>query len=182
VDSALDTARRISTELRPGILDLGIVAAIEWQSSQFQQRMDVPCRVACVQEEIPLEDEIAIALFRIFQETLTNIAKHACASQVEVELGTGDGRVSLVVSDNGIGITDSDLSRPNAFGIRGMKERMLHLGGDASISRASAGTTVTVSVPISRASPQASTSDDVQLPLFGRAFQSMIPEEWRNER
>jgi signal transduction histidine kinase/CheY-like chemotaxis protein len=176
VDSALDMARRISTELRPGILDLGIVAAIEWQSAEFQKRMDMPCLVTCAQEDIPLEDEISIALFRIFQETLTNIAKHAGASQVDVILDASEDRVSLVVSDNGRGLADADLSNPNAFGIRGMQERALNLGGEASVYRTPGGTTVMVSVPRSIAAATQSPADDELLLLFGRATSSGGPD------
>ena len=146
VDGALDTARRISTDLRPGILDLGIVAAIEWQSAEFQKRMDIPCQVTCAHEEIPLQDEIAIALFRIFQETLTNIAKHAGATRVEVKLDASADRVDLVVSDNGRGLSDADFSKPGSFGIRGIEERAHTLGGAVSISRSDAGATVKVSL------------------------------------
>jgi two-component system sensor histidine kinase UhpB len=174
VDGALDTARRISTELRPGILDLGIVAAVEWQGAEFEKRMDIPCRVTCTHEEIPLDDEISIALFRIFQETLTNIAKHAGASQVEVMLDASAERVSLLVSDNGRGLVEADLSKPKSFGIRGMQERALSLGGEASVSRSPSGVTVMVSVP--RALPVADEGPmgEEQLLLFGRAFQSSL--------
>jgi len=178
VDSALDTARRISTELRPGILDLGIVAAIEWQSAEFQKRMDIPCLVTCAHEEIPLEDGISIALFRIFQETLTNVAKHAGASQVEVKLDASGDRVSLVVNDNGCGLANADLSKRNAFGIRGMQERALRLGGKASVYRTSGGTTVMVSVPRSTPAATESPADDEQPLLFGRATSSGGPDLW----
>jgi signal transduction histidine kinase/CheY-like chemotaxis protein len=175
VDGALDTARRISTELRPGILDLGIVAAIEWQSAEFQKRMEMPCLVTCAQEEISLDGEISIALFRIFQETLTNIAKHAGASQVEVMLDAGADRVNLVVSDNGRGLADADLSKPNTFGIRGMQERAINLGGEASVSGSRAGTTVMVSVPRSIPAATQNPVDDEQMRLFGRVIQPSVP-------
>ena len=164
VNSALDTARRISTDLRPGILDLGIVAAIEWQSAEFQKRMDIPCKVNCTLEEIPLDDEISMALFRIFQETLTNITKHADASRVDVLLQADEQHVTLRVSDNGRGLAMADLSKPKAFGIRGMQERALSLGGEASVSRSARGTTATVRVP--RVTPAAAESlFDVETPL-----------------
>lgn len=170
VDNALDTARRISTELRPGILDLGISAAIEWQAAQFQQRMEIPCRVACPPDDIPLDDEIGIALFRIFQEALTNIAKHARASRVDVELDTDEELVNLTVRDDGVGANGTDLAKPGAFGIRGIRERVLHLGGEASISSTPGGTTITVSVPRSRTPTDPVTEDQEQPLLFGRAY------------
>ena len=147
VDSALDTTRRISTDLRPGILDLGIVAAMEWQGAEFTKRMGIPCMVACTQEHIGLTDEVSIALFRIFQETLTNVAKHAHATRVEVTLEAGDDFVTLVVHDDGRGFSDSDLAKPRAFGIRGILERAYNLGGEASLSRAGGGAEITVRVP-----------------------------------
>mgnify|MGYP003868922669 CR=1 FL=1 len=175
VDSSLDMARRIATELRPGILDLGIVAAIEWQSAEFQKRMDIPCVLTCAHEEIPLKDGISIAMFRIFQETLTNIAKHAGASLVKVVLDASGDRVSLVVSDNGCGLTNADMDKPQAFGIRGVRERALNLGGEASFSTSGGGTTVMVSLPssIPAVSIPAATGDpdDEEVLLFGRQLE-----------
>jgi signal transduction histidine kinase len=172
VDGALDTARRISTDLRPGILDLGIVAAIEWQAAEFEKRMDMPCRVRCAQEEIPVNDEISIALFRIFQETLTNIAKHSGASKVEVKLDADADELNLVVSDDGRGVADADLTKPNAFGIRGIKERALGLGGRASVHRSPGGTTVSINLPLSRPAADASPVDAGKASHLERAMGS----------
>jgi signal transduction histidine kinase/CheY-like chemotaxis protein len=176
VDGALETTRRISTELRPGILDLGIVAAMEWQAAEFEKRMDMPCRMTCAQEEIPLEDKISIALFRIFQETLTNIAKHAGATRVEVELEADADCVTLQVHDNGRGIAAEDLAKPQAFGILGMQERALHLGGSASVRRTRSGTALTVRLPRSTRAAAASPADDEQPLFFGRATSSGGPD------
>jgi len=174
VDSALETTRRIATELRPGILDLGIVAAIEWQSAEFQKRMDVPCQVTCAQEAIPLEDEISIALFRIFQETLTNITKHAGASLVEVELEADADSVTLQVRDNGRGIVAEDLAKPQAFGILGMQERALNLGGSAGVRRTRSGTTVSLRLPRSKQATAAGPGDDELSRFCGQTIESSV--------
>jgi signal transduction histidine kinase len=142
VDTAMEATRRIATELRPGILDLGVVAAIEWQAAEFAKRMDMSCQVTCAHKEIPLDNEISIALFRIFQEALTNVAKHARATRVEVELEADAAYVMLQVHDNGHGIAGVDLAKPQAFGILGMQERARNLGGEASVRRTRSGTAV----------------------------------------
>jgi two-component system sensor histidine kinase UhpB len=172
VDSALETTRRIYTELRPGILDLGIVAAMEWQAAEFEKRMDMPCRMTCAHEEISLDGEISIALFRIFQETLTNIAKHAGATRVEVELEADADTVTLQVHDNGCGIAAEDLAKPQAFGILGMQERTHRLGGSASVRRTRSGTAVTLRLPRSTQAAVASPGDDEEMLFFGRAIES----------
>lgn len=158
VDGAMDATRRIATDLRPGILDLGIVAAIEWQCADFQKRMDLPCKLSCQHDEIGLDGETSITLFRILQEAMTNIAKHARASKVEVELDTLLDRVMLRVADDGLGIASPDLDKASAFGILGMKERVFNLGGDLSISTDQQGTEIMVSLPLASAAalPQGS--------------------------
>lgn len=147
IDSAMEITRRIATELRPGILDLGIVAAIEWQAAEFEKRMDMSCQLTCADHEIQLDARISIAVFRIFQETLTNIAKHAGATRVEVELETDADSVMLQVHDNGRGIAERDLAKPQAFGILGMQERARSLGGDLGVRRTRSGTSVTLRLP-----------------------------------
>jgi signal transduction histidine kinase len=176
VDGALETTRRISTELRPGILDLGIVAAMEWQAAEFEKHMDIPCRLTCVHEEITVDSEISIALFRIFQEALTNIAKHAGATRVEVKLEADADSVTLQVRDNGHGIATEDLAKPRAFGILGMRERALNLGGNASVRRTRGGTAVTVRLPRSTRAAAATPANDEQLLLFRRATSSGGPD------
>ncbi|MBI5910512.1 MAG: response regulator [Betaproteobacteria bacterium] len=176
VDTAMEATRRIATELRPGILDLGIVAAIEWQAAEFEKRMDMSCQVTCAHKEIPLDNKISIALFRIFQETLTNITKHARATRVEVEIEADADNVMLQVHDNGYGITDEDLVKPQAFGILGMRERARNLGGEAGVRRTRSGTAVTLRVPRSVRAAAESPVDDEHLPLFGGATSSGGPD------
>lgn len=167
LDSAMDSTRRIATALRPGILDLGIVAAVQWQAAEFQKRMELPCQVELAQDEIHVDGETSIALFRIFQETLTNITKHANASRVQVELAADDEQVELVVRDDGQGLAQTDLAKPGAFGLLGMRERVLHLGGELHFSPSSSGTEVRVSLPrIANATRFAQTHKE-QIDLFG---------------
>lgn len=149
VDHVIDSTRRISLDLRPGILDCGIVAAIQWQAKEFGVRTKIPCHVICSKDEILLDADLSIAIFRIFQETLTNISKHANASCIKVKLSEAKEIVSLDIVDNGDGITDSDLNKPNSFGIRGMRERCQQLKGTFQIANnPSGGTKVEIRIPI----------------------------------
>jgi two-component system, NarL family, sensor histidine kinase UhpB len=149
VDRTMEAAQQIARDLRPGVLDCGIVAAVKWQAEEFGKRMGVRCDVDCCEEDIALEPNIAIAIFRIFQEALTNISKHAHASQVLVRLQSRHDSLELEVADNGRGIDQDALLKPKSFGIRGMLERSSFLSGEFSVSRAAGGgTVVRLSVPL----------------------------------
>ena len=152
VDRTIDSIRRMSRDLRPGIMDFGIVAAIEWEAEEFSKRLDIPCEVVCAQEDIELGQDAAVAVFRIFQEALTNIAKHGRASHVWVRLDadiSAKGRLELEVRDNGRGIAPVDKEKLNSFGIRGMVERAGLLDGKLTVSGAPGeGTTVHLSIPL----------------------------------
>lgn len=150
-DRTIESVRRISADLRPGLLDdLGLAAAMEWQTKEFAGRSGIACEADLDAEDIPLDKELATAIFRIFQETLTNIARHANATKVNVRLETKDGRVILEVADNGRGITRKQINDPKSFGIMGMRERALLWGGDVQVTGSRyKGTTVTVSIPLS---------------------------------
>lgn len=148
VDRVIDSTRRISLDLRPGILDCGIVAAVQWQAKEFSDRTGIVCRVSCDNDEISLDSDLAIAIFRVFQETLTNISKHANASRIQVKLVELKGLILLDVMDNGCGITEIDMDKQDSFGIRGMRERCLQLKGNFHISGESEkGTKVTILIP-----------------------------------
>ena len=130
VDQTVASVRRISTELRPGILDdLGLVAALEWAAEEFEARTGTKCRLNLPPDPVSIDPESAAAIFRIFQETLTNIARHANASEVNIRLAREDGYLLLEVHDNGIGISEEKLSGGASLGILGMRERALLLGG-----------------------------------------------------
>lgn len=149
IDMVIDSTRQIALDLRPGILDCGIVAAVQWQAREFQKRTGISCLVECGYKEISLDGDLAVAIFRIFQETLTNIAKHADASEVQVNLSVIAKCVCLVVSDNGRGITQPELEKEKSFGIRGMQERCQQLGGRFHVQgSAGSGTTVRIWIPV----------------------------------
>jgi PAS domain S-box-containing protein len=152
LDQTIQSVRRIGTELRPGILDdMGLVAALEWAAEDFQTRTGTKCQINLPDVDTALDPERATALFRIFQETLTNVARHADATQVDVRLGKENGNLILEVGDNGKGISDEELTAKTSLGILGMRERVLLLGGTLTISGTPGkGTTVRVLIPASR--------------------------------
>jgi len=152
VDDTIRTTSRIGRDLRPGILDLGLAAAIEWAASDFERRMDIPCSVKCATEDMEIDPDTANALFSIFRETLTNITKHAGATLVETLLQVEDDMLSLTVEDNGRGIAAADMGKAGSFGLRGMAERAAQLGGTVTVTGApGSGTRVAVRMPASRA-------------------------------
>ena len=150
VDATIKSVKRICTELRPQVLDdLGLTAAIEWQAEEFKKRSGIACEVDFNPEEIVLDKERSIAIFRIFQETLTNIARHANATAINVRMEKKDSGLLLVVRDNGKGVTEKQILDPNSFGLIGMRERVIFLGGDFQIGGSpNNGTTVTVNIPL----------------------------------
>ncbi len=130
VDEGIETVSRVTRELRPGILrDFGLAAAIEGQAEDFTQRTGIPCRILCADHDIELAEGASIALFRIFQEALTNISKHAGAESVEVRLTEEGDDVILEIADDGCGIAPEDFNKPRSFGLRGIRERLSSLGG-----------------------------------------------------
>jgi signal transduction histidine kinase len=142
VDRTIDAIHRISLDLRPALLDLGLVAALEWQVGEFARQSGIEAQFSANQREIALDNDQATALFRIAQEALTNIAKHAHAGKVTVKLARLRHHVSLKISDNGRGIRPADRSKPASFGLRGMAERARALGGTLTLSHAAGGGTV----------------------------------------
>jgi len=149
VDETIESVRRISTELRPGMLDdLGLAATVEWAAEEFAARTGTRCLLDLLPEQDAIDSETATAVFRIFQETLTNVARHANASEVKVRLADEDGDLTLEVHDNGRGIRADELSSANSLGILGMRERALLLGGTLSITGGPGkGTTVRIRIP-----------------------------------
>ncbi len=149
LDETIQAVRRIATEMRPGVLDtLGLAAAIEWQAGDFQDRTGIRCAMSIEVTEMLWERNFSTACFRVFQETLTNITRHAGATHVAVRLARLADDMVLTVQDDGRGITDKDITRPGSIGLMGMKERAAQLGGEVTFSgRAGAGTTVTMRVP-----------------------------------
>ena len=150
IEITINTVRRIAAELRPGVLDdLGLVAAIEWQVQQFQSRSGLKCYLTNNADEIELDREKATAVFRILQEILTNVLRHAQATNVYVKLGRNKHYFELEVKDDGRGITESQRMNSRSLGLLGMKERALLVGGEVHVTgREGAGTTVVVRVPL----------------------------------
>ena len=142
VDRTIDAVHRISLDLRPSMLDFGIVAALEWQLREFEKQMGLRCSFTSNQKEIELSAGHATALFRIFQEALNNIAKHAGATRVAVTLRRLPHHIALKICDNGGGIAPLDQMKPGSFGLRGMSERARALGGTLALSRPPGGGTI----------------------------------------
>jgi PAS domain S-box-containing protein len=153
VDSIISTVRKIATELRPGVLDdLGLEAAIEWQIQDFQSRTGIKCAFASNLKDIPLDRERATAVFRIFQETLTNIVRHAQATRVNIRLERRGSELVLEVQDDGRGMSGRDRSGGKSLGLLGMRERAMMLDGVVRIvGRRGKGTTVGLHLPLRRA-------------------------------
>jgi signal transduction histidine kinase len=151
IDTTIQTVRRISSELRPGILDdLGLVATIEWQLQEFQTRSGIQGKLISAPEETTLDADGATAAFRIFQEILTNVARHAQATQVEVTLEESASFLTLQVQDNGRGMTESEIHSPKSIGLLGMQERARLRTGEVQFQATPGkGTTVTVRLPLS---------------------------------
>jgi len=149
IDNTISAVRRIAAELRPGMLDdLGLVAAIEWQAQEFQGRTGVECQVLLPTDDVALDEEHSTAVFRIFQETLTNIARHANATRVSVKLERTAQEIVLEVQDNGKGLEEAAVFSTRSLGLLGMKERALLLGGGLEVHGSQGkGTTVTLRIP-----------------------------------
>ena len=157
IDATIQMVRRISTELRPGILDhLGLAAALEWQANEFQNRTGIKCDVLADLRVPLLNQELNTAFFRIFQETLTNVIRHAGATHVAVTLKTNGEQILMEVIDNGRGITKEEISNTKSMGLLGMRERAALLGGEFKIGKIprGKGTRVSVSIPFRAPHPQ----------------------------
>jgi signal transduction histidine kinase len=149
IDTTIKSVRQIINDLRPTVLDLGLSAAVEWQVNQFQRRTGIQCEIQDDHGEIALPDHCATAFFRILQESLTNIVRHANATRVKVELRLNGGWLSLTVRDNGCGLPPGGRNKYGSFGLVGIEERIVILGGTCAVfSEVDGGTTVTVSAPV----------------------------------
>jgi len=151
IDASLQTLHTVSSELRPVILDdFGLESAIEWQVEEFQNRTGVRCRVDSSVVDLDLTKEQSTAIFRIFQETLTNIMRHSGATDVDVRLEMNEDVLILEVADNGRGITKAEISNSRSFGLLGIRERLYPWNGQVDfIGHPNKGTRVIVRVPIS---------------------------------
>jgi signal transduction histidine kinase len=149
IDATIQAVKRLISELRPGLLDdLGLTAAIEWQAEEFERRTGIHCELSISPHDIALDQERSTAVFRIFQETLTNVARHSGASGVTVFLTDNGDEIELVISDDGRGITREEIDDSRSFGLIGIRERAHVLLGTAAFSgKAGEGTVVSVHIP-----------------------------------
>ncbi|WP_426196020.1 CHASE domain-containing protein [Massilia sp. DWR3-1-1] len=149
IDATIKSVRQIINDLRPNVLDLGVNAAVDWQISEFRRRTGIDCQLIENDEEIAVSDECATALFRILQESLSNISRHAKATRVKVELSVAHGAISMTVSDNGVGVRHSGRHKAGSFGLVGIEERMNILNGEFSlVSSPGGGTTIHIAMPV----------------------------------
>jgi PAS domain S-box-containing protein len=150
IDQTIATIRRISSELRPSILDdLGLAEALDWQSSEFEKRYHISTRFECLVNELNIHSNVVTGLFRIYQESLTNVARHAAAKIVLGTLKLEDDILILQVKDDGRGFDTQNETNKGTFGLIGMRERAFMMGGQCSIvSGLNKGTVITISVPL----------------------------------
>lgn len=156
VNETIEMVRHISHELRPGVLDhFGLAAALDWQAEQFEQRSGLPCSFSEDVDDEDLDPDLATALFRIYQEALTNVVRHAEASSVHVALSTEGDDLVLTIQDDGKGIAEEDMQPSDSLGLLNMRERVMPWDGTVAINGTSGrGTTVSVRVPLLKAKSQ----------------------------
>jgi signal transduction histidine kinase len=148
VAHAVDASQRIMHNLRPAILEQGLVPALQWMGQQFEKRHGIGCAVRSSHEAMALPVGVPLVAYRCAQEALTNVTKHAWASRVLIDLSLSLGVLSLEVSDNGRGLSRDDLAKARSFGLRGLHERASTVGGWVEVSSGAAGTVLMLSVPV----------------------------------
>src|SRR4030067_206698 len=162
INNATGSMRNIITGLRPTVLDdLGLLAALEWQAAQFQKRTGIKCLVNCIGDKGDLDDQYAIALFRISQEALTNVLRHSGASLVEIEFHHSDEEIVMSIIDNGQGMKKNHTGAAIPYGIQGMRERGNQMGGKINFYIQPGGgfnVTVILPLPADRAEEKRSSS------------------------
>lgn len=149
IDATIKSVRQIINDLRPNVLDLGLVAAVDWQIAEFKRLTGIECNLTLSHPEIPADDRCATALFRILQESLTNVSRHSGATHVWVNLQMSAGGISMSVRDNGVGLRPGRRYKPGSFGLAGIEERVRILGGKFSISAEHrSGTVIQLTIPV----------------------------------
>lgn len=163
IDTTMKAMRSIINNLRPTVLDLGLTAAIEWQVKEFQRRTGIICELTLSEMDLAVDDTRATALFRILQESLNNVFRHAKATQVQIEVQLKGGQLFMRVADNGVGIHPGCRRKANSFGLVGIKERVSALGGDFRIDTGeTSGTTLKVFMPVPEQAPQSPDSPSLE--------------------
>ncbi|MBP6776707.1 MAG: response regulator [Piscinibacter sp.] len=145
---AIEASQRVMHNLRPAILEQGLVAALQWMASRFERRTAIACRFTSDREAVALPTGVPLVAYRTAQEALTNVSKHAQASRVTIELTVAAGALTLEIADDGCGLTTADLAKARSFGIRGLHERASTVGGWVDLSSGAGGTTLILSVPL----------------------------------
>jgi signal transduction histidine kinase len=148
VTLAIDSSKRIMHNLRPAILEQGLVAALHWLATRFEKRTGIECVIRLPADAVELPAGVPLVAYRTAQEALTNVTKHAQATRVQLDLSLAGGVLSLEISDNGRGLGADDLAKVRSFGIRGLHERAGTVGGWIDLSSGSFGTTMILSVPL----------------------------------
>ncbi len=148
VTLAIESSKRIMHNLRPAILEQGLVAALQWIATRFEKRTGISCEVRIPSHAPEWPPGVPLVAYRTAQEALTNITKHAHATRVQIDLSLAGGVMSLEISDNGRGLSQQDLSKERSFGIRGLHERAGTVGGWVDLSSGPSGTTLILSVPL----------------------------------
>lgn len=152
VTSAIEASKRIMHNLRPAILEHGLLAALQWMTQRFERRNGLLAQFRCNRDELPpLPEGVALAVYRTAQEALTNVSKHAFATRVDLDLTIAGRVLSLEITDNGRGLNQEDLSKARSFGIRGLRERAAQVRGWIELASGPNGTTLILSVPIGEA-------------------------------
>jgi signal transduction histidine kinase len=162
VTHAIESSQRIMHNLRPAILEQGLVAAVQWMCNRFERRTGVACVFRTSHETMQLPAGVPLVAYRTAQEALTNISKHARATRVIVDLSLSGGVMQLEVSDNGRGVSKDDLVKARSFGIRGLHERAGTVGGWVDLSSGQSGTTLILSVPLQPEEGSAAAFEDTQ--------------------
>jgi signal transduction histidine kinase len=149
IDSIFTSVQRIVTELRPQILDvLGLCDAMDWQAREYESRTGIHCHLKLQREEIKLVSELSTTFFRIFQETLTNVARHANATRIDISFQEANGHYVYNIKDNGKGMDENRVNTRKSIGLLGIRERVLSWGGETRIASAPGeGTSITVIIP-----------------------------------
>lgn len=149
IDDTLDRVRNICTELRPGILDhLGLEAAVKWQCEEFKKRTGIDYNLRFMPDDFIVDTNISVVFFRILQEIMTNVSRHAHATLISISLVKTDSELIMTVVDNGVGIKQDQLNNSHSFGLIGMRERARYGGGKLNITGSESGTEIVLSMPL----------------------------------
>ena len=180
IDATIKSVRHVINDLRPNVLDLGLTAAVDWQIAEFQRRTGLACELVSHNHDLPMSDRCATTLFRILQESLTNVSRHAHATAVRVELAVDPDSIAMTVSDNGIGLVQTGGQKPGSFGLVGIEERVRILGGKCLITSGSdRGTTVHVSIPAAAnllAAAPVPVAEHLPIAVFDRTWMEIKKE------